>query len=262
MPHRGNERTDRPTRSTAPRLVAAAAAIVLAACSSMPAPADDPLEPALGTIDVLPRPGGTVRPERVRTYEGAVAARAAVPAGSGNKFARTVVGGASGGPRALDYAEGDELWFGLAVYLPAGFHDAVASYFSPLRWDNFGTRAVSRSGLAMYEDGRLRLFRERDGVEEQVNLLADVTVALDEERWYWLEVHQRLSSNDGQALNELFVDGREVGSSTMRNYYGEPMTAVRYGIVALSASEQTAPLELAYDRPTLGSRQVGPREAA
>jgi len=250
----------RPARWARPRTVAVTAAVVLlAACTAEPVQGDDPLRPELGTIDVLPEPGATVAPEREQTYEGALAARAAIPGGTGNKFARTVVGGASGGADALDYGERDELWFGVAVYLPAGFHDAVATYYSPLRWDTFGVASVSRSGLAMYDDGRIRLFREQDDVEEQVNLLDDVTVRLEEERWYWLEVHQRLSATDGQAVNQLFVDGREIGSSTARNYYGDPVSAVRYGIVAVSGGEQTAPLEMLYDRPTLGSARVGPR---
>lgn len=243
------------------------AVVLLAGCASTPPPdlpfaaggaSPDQGGPDLGAVSVLPDPGAVVVEDAGRAYEGRVSARAAIPPGPGNKFARVVRGGTSGDDGALDYGEGDSFWFGVAVYLPAGFSSSVASYFSPLRWDNFGVDQVSRGGLAMYDDGRLRLFREREGVETQVDLLDGASVALTEDTWHWLEVHQRLSERDGAAVNELYVDGERVGRSRARNYYGEPVSAVRYGIVAVSQDEQSEPLELWFDRAVLGARRTGP----
>lgn len=249
-------------RRSAPRTVAAVlAAGVLAACTSAAdRTTDSPFAPDQGRVDVSPDSGGAVVPVRSSTYSGDEAAQASVPGGSDNRFARLVRGGTSGSPGSLAYAEGDELWFGVAIRLPAGFYDAVPAYFSPLRWDTFGVDRVSRSGLALYEDGAFRLFVERQGEPGQDNLLGETTLRLDEERWYWLEIHQRLSSEDGQALNTLFVDEREIATSTRRNYYGDPVSAVRYGIVALSEADQAPPLTVLFDRPTLGPERIGPVE--
>lgn len=246
------------------RAAAALLALALLAGCTSAVPPDLPFAVApgaegdQGSVSVEPEPGAVVIEDSGRAYEGRVCARAATPGGAGNKFARVVRGGTSGEIDALSYGEADSFWFGVAVYLPAGFSSSVASYFSPLRWDNFGVDQVSRGGLAMYEDGRLHLFRERDGVEDQVDLLAGASAVLAEDQWHWLEVHQRLSERDGDALNELYVNGERVGRSRARNYYGEPVSAVRYGIVAVSQQDQTEPLELWFDRAVLGPRQTGP----
>lgn len=229
-----------------------------AACGAQDGTPDSPLAPVQGRVDVFPNPGSDVVLVRSQPYSGEEAARASVPGSTGNRYARLVRGGSAGGQGSLDYAEGDEFWFGVAIRLPAGFYDAVPDYFSPLRWDNFGVARVSRSGISLWEDGEFRLFTEQQGEPGQDNLLGDVSVRLSEERWYWLEVHQRLGSEDGRALNTLYVDGQELGTSTKRNYYGDPVTAVRFGIVALSGADPAQPLTVLFDRPTLGPEQAGP----
>jgi hypothetical protein len=92
------------------------------------------------------------------------------------------------------------------------------------------------------------LFRERDGIEEQTNLLPS-TFRLSEGVWHRLEVRQRLSVTDGLASNELYVDGALIGRSTNHNYYGEPVNWLRYGIVAIDRVKQTNPLTVSFDSP-------------
>jgi hypothetical protein len=204
--------------------------------------------------NVLPDPGATVVRDTEMAAEGAASARATIPAGPGNKYARTLWGGFAGEPEALALGEGAEFTYGMALYLPAGFHEQMQGYFVPVRWDNFGADQVSRGGLAMYGDGSVQLFREREGVEEQVNLLGERTFRLTEQEWHWIEVRQRLSTEDGTARNELRVDDELIGESETANYYGEPVTAIRYGIVAIADGRQTEPLSVLYDRAFLGSR--------
>jgi hypothetical protein len=206
---------------------------------------------------VLPNPGGTVTRDTSLVYEGSAAARASIPSGIGNKYARTLWGNTSGQSGALNYGEGDDFSFGMALYLPPGFHANMQSYFVPMRWDNYGVTNVARGGLAMYQDGSVRLFRERAGVEGQVNLLGTTTFRLAEGQWHWLEVRQKLSSRDGSALNELRVNNQLIGSSTARNYYGEPVSAIRYGMVAINGGTQTLPLTVLYDRAVLGTGRLG-----
>lgn len=211
----------------------------------------------LGGASVYPNPGASVSRDTSRAYEGAAAARASLPSGGGNKFARTLWGNSTGQSGALNYGEGKDFTYGMALYLPTGFYANMQSYFVPMRWDNYGVGNVSRSGLAMYADGSMRLFRERDGIEGQVNLLGSTTFRLAEGQWHWLEVRQKLSSTDGQAVNEVRVDDQLIGSSTTRNYYGQPVSAIRYGIVAIDGGRQTLPLTLHYDRAVLGSGRLG-----
>lgn len=210
-----------------------------------------------GGPDLLPDQGSEVTRDTTTAYEGAASARASIPAGDGNKYARTIWGGFSGRTGELNLVDGDDFTYGVAILLPAGFHDSVQSYFVPVRWDNFGVAQPSRSGLAMYADGELRLVRERDGVEKQVDLLGDTSFRLSEEEWHWLEVRQRLSARDGEALNELRVDGDLIGTSTARNYYGEPVGALRFGIVAIGG-DQDLPLTVFYDRAILSRKPIGP----
>lgn len=213
----------------------------------------------LGGANVAPNPGAQVVPDSTRAYDGTASGRAAIPAGVGNKYARTIWGNSSQESGAMSYGEGSEVWYGMALYLPAGFHSSMQSYFVPMRWDNWGVSNASRTGLSMWDDGSLRLMRSRDGMEGEVNLLGSTTFRLAEQRWHWLEVHQRFSATDGRALNEVYIDGVRLASSTTRNYYGQPLSALRYGIVALSGSAQTLPLTLWYDRATVSRSQVGPR---
>ncbi len=206
---------------------------------------------------VLPNPGGTVTRDTSLVYQGSAAARASVPAGIGNKYARTLWGGIAGQAGALNYGEGQDFSYGMALYLPVGFYANMQSYFVPMRWDNYGVANPSRGGLSMYTDGSLRLFRSRDNLENEVNLLGSTTTRLAEGQWHWLEVRQKLSSVDGRALNELRVNDTLIGSSTTSNYYGEPVGAIRYGIVAIAAGSQTRDLTVHYDRAVLGTGLLG-----
>jgi len=211
------------------------------------------------SANVLPNPGGTVTVDSTRAYSGTSSARAHIPAGPGNKYARTIWGGAPGSSSSMDRGEGSDTWYGMALYLPVGFYDSMQGYYVPMRWDNYGYANVSRTGLAMWPDGSMRLFRERAGVENQVNLLGTTTFRLAEGTWHWLEVHQKLSATDGAAVNEVYVDGALIGRSTARNFYGEPLTYLRYGVVAVDGGRQTQALTVWYDRATVSSERVGPR---
>ena len=210
----------------------------------------------LGGASVAPNPGASVTRDTTLVYEGTSAAKAYIPRGDGNKFARTLWGNSSGQSGALNYGEGKDFTYGMALYLPQGFYASMQSYFVPMRWDNFGVTNVSRSGLSMWSDGTMRLFRERAGIESQVNLLGSATFRLAEGQWHWLEVRQKLSSRDGSAINEVRVNNQLIGSSTTANYYGEPVSAIRFGIVALSGA-QNLPLMVRYDRAVLGTGRLG-----
>lgn len=168
-------------------------------------------------------------------------------------------GGANGYSRGLwetNWANGEDVWYGAAYYLPSGFKANMQGQVDLLRWDNYSVdpNQTDRSGVVIYGSSkRAYLVRARLGVE-QVELVGPFD--LPEGRWFHLEVHQKLSGGSG-AVSEVYLDGKRVGSSTKANSYGRPVTRVRYGLVAMAAGAQKKPLSLLFDKATVGTRQVG-----
>jgi hypothetical protein len=82
-------------------------------------------------------------------------------------------------------------------------------------------------------------------------------VTLPEARWFWLEVHQRISDADGQALNELYLDGVRIDSTTTANSRGRAITEIRHGLVAIAP--ECAPANTIYfDRASASDGMRGP----
>jgi len=80
-------------------------------------------------------------------------------------------------------------------------------------------------------------------------------------RWFWLEVHQKLGKTDGSpTLNEVFLDGRLVVSTTEQNRESADsgnIVRVKYGIVHNSSPAGTD-TSLQVDRSTLTAAPLGP----
>jgi hypothetical protein len=191
---------------------------------------------------------GGLRRTLLHAYQGAGSARATTH-GGGDAYSRALFN--------VRWREGADVWFGAAYLLPRSFTSQMQGEVDLLRWDNFPADRVTtdRSGIVLFRgDRRAHLIRQRLGVE-------DVTLgkpfALPVGRWFWLEVHQRLSRGRG-ALSEVFLDGRLVTSSTKPNSYGRTVRRIRFGIVAVDAARQRRPLKLWFDRATVGTRARGP----
>src|SRR5690606_31407720 len=124
------------------------------------------------------------------TYQGSGAARAYIP-GGGNAYSRGIFN--------VNWRDGDEIWFGAAFYLPEGFLSKVQGQVDLLRWDNWATYGDVNDKSAVTiqrSDHRARMVRIRQTVGQ--NWLGEDTFALPEGRWFWLEMHQKLSSRDGE----------------------------------------------------------------
>lgn len=235
------------------RLLTAAIALVAALASAVPAHAAvadraasmdggglarfDQLNTAFGALTVADR----------ASYDGRRAAHAQID-GGGNAYSRGLFN--------VDWRDGDEVWYGAAFLLPHGFIDAMQGQVDLLRSDNWPTdpTTTDRSGVVIWHgDGRAHLIRQKLGVEERT--LAK-PFRLPEGRWFWLEIHQRLSRGSG-ALSEVFVNGRRVARSTAPNSYGRGVQRLRAGIVAVDAARQQRALDLYFDRVSISSH--GPR---
>ena len=194
---------------------------------------------SVGTLNLVP--GG---------YDDATSAAAVYSGGGQNGFSRGIF--------EPSWSEGDDVWYSAAYYLPPGFHASMQGQVALLRWDDWPSHPVDRasSGVVIWgRDKRARLVRELlpSGVSE-----LSPSFELPEGRWFWLEVHQRLSSGAG-AYNEVYLDGALIGqSSTPNTFAGRVAERMRYGIVAIADGAQTNPLSLNFDRATVSTQQVGP----
>ena len=79
---------------------------------------------------------------------------------------------------------------------------------------------------------------------------------LPEGRCFWVEVHQKLSNVNGEALNEVFVDGVKAGASTTANSRGRVVNNIRYGLPALAPGCSGAST-IYFDDPSISSVQRG-----
>ncbi len=201
-----------------------------------------------GEFDQVNASTATLTLDTTRAYQGVQSAKAAFQGGA-NGYSRGIYN--------VNWVDGDDVWYGGAFYLPTGFKASMQGQVDLLRWDNWTVDPTNtdRSGIVIYNsDKKARILRQKLGVE-QVPLAAPFD--LPEGRWFWIEVHQKLSKGAG-ALSEVFLDGTKVASSTDPNTYGRGVTRLRSGIVAVDASRQTTPLTLWFDRATLSTTQVAP----
>jgi hypothetical protein len=184
-----------------------------------------------------------------RAYDGRRSGRATYCGGGQNGYARGVL--------RVDVREGEDVWYGEALYLPPGFKRSVQGEVDLLRWDNFGLFGADGDygGVVMFAaDHRGHLLRgQYSGDANDVT----GTFELPEGRWFWLEAHQRLSLG-GAAVNEVFVDGARVARSTRPNAYGRPVDRVRYGVVAIQEGRQHRRVTLYFDRASVAGSQIGP----
>lgn len=162
------------------------------------------------------------------------------------------------GQYAVHWPDGADVWYGVALLLPHGFYDAMAGQVDLLRWDNFNLhgQGADYGGVVIYgSDHRARLLRGTYGHDDSSQL--GRAFRIPEGRWVWLEVHQRLGDGAG-ARSTVFLDGRQVASSSRADSFGRLVTRIRYGIVAIDAGRQVAPVTVWMDRATAGTQRVGP----
>ncbi len=194
---------------------------------------------------------GTLSVDSSRAYEGTRSGHARTPSGQFNKYAR--------GIWEVAWEEGSDVWYGGAIYLPADFYARQQSDVDIIRWDNWALaqRSQDQSGVTIRQDGRLGMLFKNLDTQEYTNLITPAE-PLTEGRWHWLDVRQRMGG-DGAAINELWVDGTRVGSSTTHNSLGRRATHHRIGLVAEDSGRQTNSLDLWFDSAYIADQRLGPR---
>jgi hypothetical protein len=162
--------------------------------------------------------------------------------------------------------EGDDFWFGTAIYLPTGFYAAHTGYTDLLRLDSyvnddstsvpFADRA--EINLASWSNDALYLRAARGGTQQ--TLIGPLSPsAIPEGTWSWVEVHTKLSSITGIAYTELKVDGESLGTSIKANLFtgAAPLNRLRYGIVS-TAVNGSGDLTAYFDRASINPTERGP----
>jgi hypothetical protein len=196
---------------------------------------------------------GSLTVVRRRAYDGSHAAAARYAGGPGNGFARAT--------QNVSLGNRQNVWYGAAYYLPAGFKRAMQSQVALLRWDDYRSRGElgDVGGVVVWgSDRRARLVLASYRGRERVLV---GPFRLPESRWFSLLVHQRLAARGGAALSEVYVDGRLAGSSRAANTTGRRIERVRYGIVAVDAAAQRKRLALLFDRCLVTVNQRSPLDA-
>jgi hypothetical protein len=183
-------------------------------------------------------------------YSGSRYLRASVSGNSGVSFARAQTN--------ISISLGSDFWFGSAVRLKTGFYNA-GGQVRLFAWDTYPASPTQRGGIWIDSTGRVVVYRHSDN-GGQVPLVILGNRAIPEGKWVWIELHQRLSTTDGQALTEVFMDGVSKGSSTARNINGGTVTRYRVGITDASAAKTAITAD--FDRAYLGTKKLGPLGSA
>ncbi|MDQ3730178.1 MAG: polysaccharide lyase [Actinomycetota bacterium] len=187
---------------------------------------------------------GTLTTTTERAYDGTHAAKITSDGSPNNSFQRVWYD--------VDWQPGADVWYGMALYIPKV---SDWCWWRPVRWDNHSLYGGSGDvGGVRIEQGKLFLDSGRYG-EAAKQLTGGA--AVPEGRWFWLEVHQRLSAQEGQALSELYLDGNKIGASSAPNSSGRPITNIRYGNVTL-ASDCSRASSVYFDRVSLANGARGP----
>lgn len=250
------QRSNRSGRRTRRLAVAAVAAVAALAPTSAHAATTSMASLESGgsnEFSQMSATSGSLTPTTDKAYDGTHSLHASYDGSGNNGYAR--------GIQNVTWGADDDVWYGGAYYLPQGYQASVKGGDDLLRWDNWGTygSGADYGSLELWSDGQAHMVMGHytgDGHE------LGQPFKLPEGRWAWIEVHSRFSATPGQALTEVYIDGRKVFSSTQPNTYGRPADRVRFGIVCIAMGKQTSPLSLWIDRLSVSDHQVGPLGSA
>lgn len=180
----------------------------------------------------------------------------------GGSYARGIF--RANGDRHL--VEGNDFWFGAAIYPEPGFYSAHTGYTDLLRLDSYvqddgtSTPFAERAEINFASWSNDDLYVRAARGDTAVTLIGPISPAmLPEGSWTWVEVHVHLSPTDGTAYTELKIDGETVGSSRTANLFSgaAPLNRLRYGIVSTNWNG-SGNLTAYFDRASISPTERGP----
>jgi hypothetical protein len=152
------------------------------------------------------------------------------------------------GRHNVNWHDGDEVWYGSAFKLPTN----VASANDRVDLMTWRSTGASQGGIILNSADRFELmYQPPTGTRSTLGPQFDLPTG----RWVWVEVHQKLGSSN--ALNEVYVDGRLVVSTTTPNHLeSSNVNLMRYGIIN-NTSTSGGPTSVDVDRSSVMGGQLG-----
>lgn len=209
--------------------------------------------------------GSTAARDTGKAYAGTASLKVHVEATECSPYARGIFN--SNSPNHL--VEGDDLWFGAAIFLPSGFFSAHTKYTDLLRIDSYvtdggaSTNALERQSINLASFSNDDIYVQAESSEGATTLVGPLTPsALSENRWHWVEIHAVLDKDNGEALTQLKIDGVSQGSSTSANIFTgrADLNRLRFGLVS-AGSSGSGNLTMYVDRASISTSERGPLTA-
>jgi hypothetical protein len=151
----------------------------------------------------------------------------------------------------VNWPEETDVWYGSAFH--GGDTTSALDRAGILLWDN-APDGQAYGGIVLGSDDKYRLVRGTTGGSETQ---LGPSFSVPQNRWFWLEVHQRLSTDSTKALSEVFLDGRLIASSQDQNSTagsGAPISHVKFGLINAVGSSTY----MWVDRSSILAAQRGP----
>lgn len=197
----------------------------------------------LSQFDQINRLGGSIQINDAP--DGTRSGNARYDGGDGNGYARGIFN--------VRWGAGETVRYSARFYVPEELLDNAQGQVGLMRWDDYEDHPLDQAhgGLVIFgDDKRARLVREllnKDSeTVDEAELGAPFPVPTD--RWFKVEIRQRLGTAADGARSEVYLDDVKVTESDDTNLTpGRVVSRVRYGIVAIDAGEQSSPLELWFD---------------
>ncbi|HEX6752910.1 MAG TPA: LamG-like jellyroll fold domain-containing protein [Solirubrobacterales bacterium] len=206
--------------------------------------------------------GSSAERDTSKSFAGQASLKVHVEATKCSPFARGIFN--SNAPNHI--MEGDDLWFGAAIFLPSGFFSAHTDYTDLIRIDSYVTDGGELNESAKQQSINLASFKNDDiyvqaeSSEKTNTLVGPLSPSvLSENAWHWVEIHAVLDKDSGEALTELKIDGESMGSSTTANFFAgrADFNRLRYGLVSAGGSG-SGNLTMYVDRASIGKTERGP----
>lgn len=206
--------------------------------------------------------GSTAGRDTSKAYAGIASLKVHIEAAECSPYARGIFN--SNAPNHI--LEGDDLWFGAALFLPTGFFSAHTKYTDLMRMDSYVTDGGSLNKSSEQQSINFASFSNDDiyvqaesseGAKTLVGPLSPSV--LPENSWHWVEIHAHLDKDAGEAFTQLKVDGVSWGSSTGANFFSgrADFNRLRYGLVS-AGSSGSGNLTMYIDRVSVSTSERGP----
>lgn len=206
--------------------------------------------------------GSSAMRDTSNAYAGTASLKVHVEATECSPYARGIFN--SNSPNHI--VEGDELWFGAALFLPSGFFNAHTKYTDLIRIDSYVSdggslnKASEQQSINFASFSNDDLYVQAESSEGAKTLVGPLSPSvLSENSWHWVEIRAHLDKDAGDAITQLKIDGTSHGSSSGPNFFAgrADFNRLRYGIVS-AGSSGSGNLTLYIDRVSVSPSERGP----